>query len=356
MSSRKSDRAVFIGIIIFMLINICIVYITDPYFHYHKPFDGYPYFWVQERYQNNGITRNFEYDAIITGTSMTQNFKVSQLNALFNVNGIKVCFSGGALNEIGNNLRLGLETHNVSMVVLSLDYTGLCVDKNIIFDEKAHQFKYPYYLIDNNLFNDIEYIFNKSIMSDAYKVVNYKLINNIYIPSFDDYSNWSQYFTYGRDSVIQTFSRQELFDFTIDLSDEEKITIKDNIRQNIVDICKAYPNTDFYIFFPPYSICWWDNIRRAGRFEFWLSAEKAAAEELFTCKNVKLFSFCDDIGITANLDNYKDEAHYGEWINVEILDRMALGENQLMSENYNAYQERLRSIYGTYDYESIYEN
>ena len=37
----------------------------------------------KEAYQNVGIARNCEYDAILTGSSMTENFRASQFDKLF---------------------------------------------------------------------------------------------------------------------------------------------------------------------------------------------------------------------------------------------------------------------------------
>lgn len=85
-------------IITFILAAINVI--VDPFFHYHKPLPGLFYILNNERYQNNGILKHFDYDAIITGTSMTENFKTSEFDKLFNVNSIKIPFSGATFKEI----------------------------------------------------------------------------------------------------------------------------------------------------------------------------------------------------------------------------------------------------------------
>ena len=50
---------------------------VDPFFHFHGPAEGLSYALDSERYQNDGISRHFTYDAVMTGTSMTENFKAS---------------------------------------------------------------------------------------------------------------------------------------------------------------------------------------------------------------------------------------------------------------------------------------
>lgn len=83
----------FIAFLFIGIFNI----IIDPYFHYHKPVKSLQYELKlsNQRYQNDGIVKNFEYDAIITGSSMTENFRTSELNDLFCVNSIKVPYGGG---------------------------------------------------------------------------------------------------------------------------------------------------------------------------------------------------------------------------------------------------------------------
>lgn len=87
-------------VIVFILFASVTIYI-DPFFHYHKPLREYHYPINNERYQNDGITRNFEYESIITGTSMTQNFKKSEADKIFGSNFIKVPFSGETVRKLG---------------------------------------------------------------------------------------------------------------------------------------------------------------------------------------------------------------------------------------------------------------
>ncbi|MCX4328758.1 MAG: hypothetical protein OSJ45_15990, partial [Lachnospiraceae bacterium] len=53
----------FFSIIAFIIFASVTIYI-DPLFHYHKPLNKYKYPINNERYQNDGITRNFEYESI----------------------------------------------------------------------------------------------------------------------------------------------------------------------------------------------------------------------------------------------------------------------------------------------------
>ena len=137
----------------------CWIVRIDPFFHYHKP-DTERYFYVldSERNQNDGITRQFDYDALITGTSMTENFKTSELEDLFGVRAVKVPASGGTFKEINDIVRRALQYQpKLKLVVRGLDLNHVFSAPDSLRQDLG---KYPEYLYDNNLFNDVEYVLN----------------------------------------------------------------------------------------------------------------------------------------------------------------------------------------------------
>ena len=89
-----------------------IVYVFDPYFHFHKPFSFISYRLYDERYTNDGISRHFDYDAIVTGTSMAQNFKPTEVDALFGTKSVKETFSGAGYKELSENLERALQRNS----------------------------------------------------------------------------------------------------------------------------------------------------------------------------------------------------------------------------------------------------
>ena len=77
---NKTWLLIFAALTMIMCIVICSITIyVDPYMHYHKPYsDKFYYELDNQRSQNNGITKYFDYDTIITGTSMTENFRTTE--------------------------------------------------------------------------------------------------------------------------------------------------------------------------------------------------------------------------------------------------------------------------------------
>ena len=101
MITNKRWSIILLTTIVILLIGLGgVIAIIDPFFHYHAPLAIMEYPLRNERYQNDGIVKHFQYDAIITGSSMTQNFKTSEFDELFGVTSIKVPFSGGSYKEL----------------------------------------------------------------------------------------------------------------------------------------------------------------------------------------------------------------------------------------------------------------
>lgn len=96
MNAKKWNIMVLSSTLVILALVAAVTIIIDPFLHYHKPLPGLEYPLKEERYQNDGIARHYEYEAIITGTSMTQNFKTSQFQQLWGAEAIKIAFSGAS--------------------------------------------------------------------------------------------------------------------------------------------------------------------------------------------------------------------------------------------------------------------
>lgn len=350
-----TNKRFFCSMMVAILCCLCsiaaFVIVIDPYFQYHRPHEKIHYRLADERYVNAGILKNFTYDALVTGTSMTENFKTSEVNELFGVNAVKVPQEGASFKEINNIVALALkENPDIKMVIRAIDGSGLVEEKDTM---EYSENEWPKYLYDNNFLNDINYVLSIEAVEAA--LINcYMSIKDIPSTTFDEYANWNDECVFSKEAVLGLYNRPEAVDEKYQLTEIEKKVLLENVQQNVTAVAAEYPEVTFYYFIPPYSILYWDRLNQTGTTEWYIEAEKIAIEEMLKYPNIKVFAFSNCMEIVTELNYYKDIAHYWEHTNSNLLRRMSWGEGLLTWENYEAYIESLYDIYTNYDYESIF--
>ena len=344
-----------IVLVILILFAGTIIYL-DPFFHYHKPLEGYFYARPEtiERYQNDGIVRNFDYDAVITGISVSAGFSTSEFDALFDVNSVKIIYSGGTYKEIGEGIRRALHSNPNTKIVIN----NLFIEK--IYQEKDHRRSdltdFPTYLYNDNPFDDIRYFFNKDVFfTYCYSMLKGRVegtesgVQSVdttgYILHPDTEIRYSNpEVVYGERKPINCDVPQE------EISESEKKNAIENVTQNIVESAKEHPNTRFIYFVPPCSILYYRDLYESGELLKILEAEQIAINLMLEQENIEVYTYSYRHDIIEDLRNYVDSVHYGSWINSFVLDSIAKGEGRLTKENVSEYLENEKKYYLNYNY------
>lgn len=345
-SAKKWNRIVLITTFVALGVIAGITVFVDPFLHYHKPLSFLEYPLNDERYEDDGIARHYEYDAVIAGTSTSENFKTSQFNELWNATTIKQTYPGGTYYEIGNGLKRALKYNkNVKYVLWGLDLTRI--------NEEADCESYsdlPEYLYDDNPFNDVSYVFNKDVVPKTLAVLNYTRSGQK-TTSMDDYGVWYPWAEYGKDKVLAGLIDYSGYTEEVSLSDADYVRIEQNISENIVKLALDNADTEFYIFYTPSSAAFWYGMYMTKQLDFQIDAEERATEILLKVPNIHLYGFADRTDITGNLDNYMDTLHYSHLISNDMMDMIHEGEGLLTKDNYKAYYENIRKLYSEYPYD-----
>ena len=350
MQDKKFFKILLFGIVLVLFLISGTMIIIDPYFHYHKPLKFLNYRLGNQRYMNDGIIRHFDYDSIIVGTSMTENFKVTQFNELFERNSIKIPFAGGSFKEIDDNIERALKYNSdVQIILRGLDYGEILSDS-----EKMRYESYPEYLYDDNIFNDYKYLLNKDVIIKGLGAIAYYTLTKRETTSFDEYSSWD--FGFGKEKVLSQYKRIEKIDKEFSLTEEDKKIIDENIEKNVLDLPKKYPNIKFIYFITPYSIVYWDSLNQKGEVEKQIMAEKYMIEKILEVPNIELYSFFENYNLITDLDNYKDITHYISKINEKILEWISKKEYLLTKDNYQEYINKNLEFYKNYNYDKIFQN
>ena len=293
----------------------------DPFFHYHAPREGYYYALDNERAQNDGILRHFDYDAVITGTSMCQNFRTSEFDALFGTNAVKTCFAGATYREISDRLERAFASSGVRYVVRSLDLSYLISGTD---EMRTDMGEYPEWLYNDALPDDIRYLYNLDVLSGYTLPMLAERLRGTPggMTPFDEYAAWYRYKHFGTEEVQSAMDRSadsgQVAQKHMEEEDREKLHA--NLQQNILPQIREHPETTFFLFVPPVSVAFWKEQYLAGNALYWIEALDEAMRLLLPYENVRLFCFSADESITMEPDNYCDNGHYGPWINTMILE------------------------------------
>ncbi len=352
MSGKKWD-ILFISLYVAVLLAIGgLVMIVDPYFHYHAPIEGLSYSLEKVFYINDGVSKNFEYNAIITGTSMTRDFKTAEADKLFGRDFVRLTYHGEGLKRIGDNLKVAArENGDLELVIWGVDTMWFIADENWQGYEE-----YPDYLLDDVVWNDVNYLYNKEILWNDVISEIVRTVKKEPADSFDDYTAEDN--SLGKEAVLKNYQRPSNTEKETGQAETDNYfdMMERSLDKNVLAVIESNPDVTFYIFFPPYSICWWDSLNQAGTDVLMrrIDMEQFAIEKLLPHDNVRLFSFFNNFDLICDLNNYVDEGHYTGNISSRILMWMKEGKYELTEENYMDYIEDIRNFYSNYDYDSIF--
>lgn len=341
--NRQSGRRIFIRrllVTLFLLLFFCglLVYLVDPFFHYHKPWFHLKEVLNEKEYQCPGSLTHFDYDAVLAGSSVVENNDNSWFNQDFHCTVIKAVRSYGATADLCDLLDRAFRHRRVKQVFYNLDPSALHAEPVLTFASSGA----PMYLYDNNPFNDVQYLWNKDVIL---KRIPYMIANSYLVPYDENLSyNWMEGKTFGQAAVLSRYYR--ISDAEVKFSADKKPVQKpencyqDELRGNIALLeqeLSARPDTEFRIFIPPYSMLWWDNMNRSGELDSTFYEEREAVHALLSHPNVKLYLLQNIPEIITNLDNYMDTIHFSMEINHRI-------EQELLSDRYLVTKEKEEQV------------
>lgn len=343
--AKKWSCAALIALTLILAIYAGAVYVIDPYMHYHEPWLGMQMQRSDDsRYENYGLARFADYDAIMLGTSVTQDAKASEFNALFDANAIKIKFSGSYFKELGDFLKYAYAYHDgeIEQVFWVLDITHVLTTA-----ETVGHTDNPEYLYDDNFWNDSKYLLNKDVAPDLLR----PLFN--LTPIDHDHQVWND--PTGWETLIKVYApnRPEQAEEK-EFSAELEAQVMENYETNILSIAREHPETQFLFVFPPGNSFFWDYVCRNGEYTCYMSGIEAVMREMLTLDNAAVYNFVDDPDKTADLGRFKDRVHFDPAMMSEIIADVAAGEGQITAENIDSRMEEIRAYWQRVDYEALY--
>ena len=333
-------------ILILLFLTAALVIFVDPFFQYHAPLGNFPYLVDNQLSQNPGMAKNMEYDSVILGSSMTVNFNTDWFEELMGLDTIKLSYSGAYPKDQANIMEIIFGSgHRIDAVFLGVDvmtYTG---------DVDETKYPIPEHLYDNNYINDVQYIYNKDV------VLNY-ILRPLADPDKTDlatvYQSWWTDEYYNIQWVMHNYVPPETVE-TAAAPDAYIEGADRNLQTNICPYIEQNPDTTFYVFFPPYSILYWNDVIRENHLEATMAEYQYIADTMLAYDNVKVFFFANQEWIVTDLNNYADYTHYHRDINRYMTECFADGVCEVKSgDEMKGALDEMRAVIDRFDFAGLF--
>lgn len=319
-----------------LLLCILAVVLFDPFYQYHKPLKGLKAVLTDKEYQCVGSLKTFDYDSVVAGSSVAENYNNGWFDQGFGCKVIKAVRSYGATADLCFLLDIAFGRQELKYVFYNLDPSALVASPETTYELTGC----PMYLYDDNYVNDVEYWLNKGVLMEK---IPYLIANSL-IGDYDenDSYNWAQWKEFNSDMILGLYIRKP------SVSEMKPTDYYEDVLWQNLDLLtsriKSHPDTVFYIFVPPYSMLWWDNIYREGDTEAYLYNMEQAMKELLSYENVEFYYFQNDREVITDLENYMDILHFSPDINHYICDSMINGERRVGQENYQEVMADMKTL------------
>ena len=322
-------------------------YILDPFEQYRE--SSILPLYDQESYNNPGIAKNYDYNAVILGTSMVEMSNPSVIDACFGVRSVKLPMRGSHTAQMGWQLEHVFRAKDKRGE--ALDLAILAVDAYSLMGPVDDDEEIIDYLWNDNLLDDIKYLLNRDVL--LVKIP--KMLKNIgkdMETKRDDMYKW----------VDIVFAAQSVYD-SISITEQKSLTdpeyrierSTENIERHIRAHAIHHPETAFKIYMPPYSAGYWYVMGKEGLMEQQFRSRARVCELLLDLPNVEIYDFSSQTDWILDLDEYFDYSHHSSDISDRIMRSMTAGECRVTSvEEMKGGSERIRAAVDTFT--QMFEN
>lgn len=336
---RRTVGWFFLGCMLFASLFILTAFVVDPLQFYHKPWFYKPVYLTEQRYQNPGLAKNYDYETIIIGSSMTENFLPSKVEEAIGGKTLKLSFRGSLAFEQNAIARLALETGKAKTVLWGLDYFALKSDYTNARGE------FPYYLYDRNILNDYKYWFNYTTYEQLIKGL-VRQYRTGHVQGLEGLYNWNFMATFGEDVTMRFYRKALAEEAAFSVSEDPLEVVQSNFNKYVLPLIEEYPDVKFLIYYPPYSVLRHVVWRETNpvRYEYQMIMKEWMYEQFSRYPNVEVYEFQAEADWTFHLDYFKDLSHHHQNLNTWIAEAIGRRDPEYLvtADNVHEFVDELR--------------
>lgn len=301
---RLFKLVIFLSIVSSISVLVVFNLVVDPLQFYKKA--DKPLFVKNQRIQIPGLLKNYDYDTLFIGTSLSENFSADRWYKKTGNTALNVTISGSSVTEQIAVIKKAIQEDKVKSIVWELNYRSFGGARpNLISNAE-----FPHFLYEEHFLNTpLNYLLSFDTL-----ILSLKNLFGLGNDNLDQLNSWwgEHQQKFDGKFVVKHYcsvkDQRQQKSWTV----QEYTEILSSIKN---DILHSNPELRFVLFIPPMSYLNFEIEREFESFNNFLAALKI---ELGGIKNVQFVNFVERDTWISDLTNYKDIEHY----NLEISDEM----------------------------------
>ena len=234
---------------------------VDPFQQYRIP-GPFParYYTSLHRYIAPGLAKNAAYDTLLSGSSIVENTRNSDIGRACHGTGLNVAMPALTATEQAQIVGTALAAKPLARAILVLDFnefSGAPDQRNPLAGPM------PPYFYDRNPLNDFPYLLSWGVLVKSWRMLTGDRTERFRTDA-DTPWWWADEKRFARDEVVKRLDPRNL-NAQFQQPPRELPGMQESFRRNLLPLFTAYPQTEFVLVWPPYSIVVWaDFVQRAA--------------------------------------------------------------------------------------------
>ena len=307
---------------------IALNWFVDPLQFYRRA--SYPPLLIGEkRFQAPGIAKNYDYDAVVLGTSVSETIESADVRERLGWRSLNLAMQGASVREQHLALDVALRAGHTKLVIWDLNYEYLRGGPDWVANYDG---SFPFYFYDENPWNELN---NYLLSLDACKASLKIVLRRAGLPTYqprtpDEVFVWHSKKTFGAVALRRSWAKYAASrnaQFVRAAGDYTAANLNANFDAHILPALRAHLEVGFNLYFPPFSLAYYANLTAANPqiFANLLANKRHIIEQARALPNVRLFDFQARPEIITNAANYCDLVHFSHAIGRQLLDDMHAG-------------------------------
>jgi hypothetical protein len=359
MSAAPKNLVRFLCASVAVILSVAALnFVVDP-LQYFRPARLFAAMYSPDsRMQNAGLIHSQQYDTVFMGTSLAIHFRQSDIDRNLGGRSVKLAMTGSNSHEQSFVLDAALTRHPKRVLWQMDDWIfrdAPEIDADIYLPADLYRRNakgIAGYLFSGAMARESLWILARSIppLANIVARLTTGVVFKFPYADIDDINTLSPKLDpaqiYNANAMKAAFNRatapQRRVYLTEGYDNDEMVR---NFEHDAIGLIEKYPDVEFNIYFPPYSILQFVAMRdfSPATLQIVYKANRTLLRRLSQFANVKVYDFREAKEITHDLNNYSDMIHHSPAIDLRVLALIAADKYRVDRAAPEASLERLKS-------------